>query len=75
MAEYEEVRDIIEKNLGNLYCLGGIREHKLVFAHEDRYPHPDGLLAEDGNRYWLIYRCSLCGYENAWWKILRQLKK
>jgi len=73
MAELEKTIELINKNLGKLYCLGGLTQHTLIHSHPDTYPHPSGLLADNGKRYWLVYRCGLCGYENAWWKILRQL--
>ena len=37
------------------------------------YEHPDGLPSRDGGRYWLYYMCPCCGYQWAWWKILRRL--
>jgi len=39
------------------------------------YEHPDGLVGSDGKKYWLYLTCTHCGYQNAWWKLLKQLER
>lgn len=72
--------------LGEAYTIlkHAVRDRKLrcVACHRvldefkaEWYPHPDGLPGPDGKRYWLYLVCPHCQYQNAWWKLLKQLER
>jgi len=39
------------------------------------YPHSSGLVNKNGKKYWAYIECSKCHYQNAFWKLLPQIKR
>jgi len=72
LASLEKTIEIIEEWKGKLTCrwCGTSLEHGKL----SKYAHPSGLESENGQRYWLYLTCPGCGYQWAWWKLLRQIE-
>lgn len=51
-------------------CSCGYRFH---LSNPERYLHDGGLLSSDGKKYWLYYVCPKCGYQWAYWKIIKKV--
>ena len=51
------------------YCQSEEHEASLTMH---MYPHSDGLLLEDGERYWAYGLCQRCSYQWAWRKLMEQ---
>jgi len=51
------------------YCQSEEHEASLTMH---MYPHSDGLLLEDGERYWAYGLCQRCSYQWAWQKLMEQ---
>ncbi|RLG69022.1 hypothetical protein DRN93_01290 [archaeon] len=54
---------------GELRCIGCGKE---LHGRIEFYRHSGGVEDENGQRWWIYITCNSCGYQNSWWKLLRQ---
>jgi len=64
----EVLEQLMERNLVKCVGCGKTLKGDVLY-----YEHDGGVLAEDGKRYWIYVECRECGYQNAWWKLFRNL--
>jgi hypothetical protein len=74
-GEIKELLDKIKDKEFSCTCSLWRGKKKQVLDSFLGYPHDGGLADKDGNKWWVYYRCKVCGYDWSFWKITNRLKK
>ncbi len=69
----DDVYRFVEKNKDEMLCIGCGARLSRVYYYYCFEEHDGGLFIESlGKKLWIWVQCS-CGYQNALWKLFRQV--
>ena len=69
-----EVFSFVEHNRDRLKCIGCSKPLSEVGYHYSFERHSGGLFVREfGENVWIWITCHRCGYQNALWKLMRQI--
>lgn len=76
IKDINEILKWVEENQDKVKCIGCNMKLSNVPWTLDWYPHDGGIFVESENsKLWIYVRCEHCGYENAMWKLFRQVSR
>ena len=72
---FGEIYRIIEEHKEKIRCIGCFEPLSQVGYHYAFEVHSGGVfIREFGENVWVWVECHNCGYQNALWKLLKQLR-